>query len=54
MAYLDRVVTEAGGVALRYGGFYGSPDDQLARAVRERHGITHSFFRAAAAVTIAA
>src|SRR5207237_8579513 len=27
MAYLDRVVTEAGGIALRYGGFYGDPND---------------------------
>ncbi|MGH7734045.1 MAG: NAD-dependent epimerase/dehydratase family protein [Gemmatimonadales bacterium] len=36
MAYLDRVVTEAGGIALRYGGFYGSPDDQLVKAVRKR------------------
>ena len=36
MAYLDRVVTEAGGIALRYGGFYGNPDDQLVDAVRKR------------------
>jgi nucleoside-diphosphate-sugar epimerase len=36
MAYLDRVVTEAGGIALRYGGFYGNPGDQLVRAVRKR------------------
>ncbi len=34
MAYLDRVVTEAGGVALRYGGFYGDPDDPMLDAVR--------------------
>jgi 2-alkyl-3-oxoalkanoate reductase len=36
MAYLDRVVTQAGGIALRYGGFYGNPDDQMVRAVRKR------------------
>ncbi len=36
MAYLDRVVTQAGGIALRYGGFYGHPGDQLVRAVRKR------------------
>src|SRR5207302_7494009 len=34
MAYLDRVVTEAGGIALRYGGFYGDPDDPMIDAVR--------------------
>jgi nucleoside-diphosphate-sugar epimerase len=36
MAHLDRVVTAAGGVALRYGGFYGLPDDPLVKAVRKR------------------
>jgi 2-alkyl-3-oxoalkanoate reductase len=36
MAYLDQVVTGAGGIALRYGGFYGDLDDQLARMVRKR------------------
>jgi nucleoside-diphosphate-sugar epimerase len=36
MAYLDRVVTEAGGIALRYGVFYGDPDDKLIEAVRKR------------------
>jgi nucleoside-diphosphate-sugar epimerase len=36
MRHLDRVVTEAGGVALRYGGFYGAPDDELVAAVRKR------------------
>jgi 2-alkyl-3-oxoalkanoate reductase len=36
MAYLDRVVTDSGGIALRYGGFYGEADDQLARMVRKR------------------
>jgi 2-alkyl-3-oxoalkanoate reductase len=37
MAYLDRVVMEAGGIALRYGGFYGDPNDTtLSDAVRAR------------------
>jgi nucleoside-diphosphate-sugar epimerase len=36
MRYLDRVVTDAGGIALRYGGFYGVPDDDLVAAVRKR------------------
>ena len=37
MAYLDRVVTEAGGISLRYGGFYGDPSDTtLIDAVRAR------------------
>jgi 2-alkyl-3-oxoalkanoate reductase len=34
--YLERAVTAAGGVALRYGGFYGSPDDAQLEAVRKR------------------
>jgi nucleoside-diphosphate-sugar epimerase len=36
MAYLDRVVTEAGGTILRYGVFYGEPDDKLVQAIRMR------------------
>src|SRR6266581_2826189 len=36
MAYLDEVVTGAGGIALRYGGFYGDPDDGMLEAVRKR------------------
>jgi nucleoside-diphosphate-sugar epimerase len=36
MAYLDRVVPEAGGIALRYGVFYGEPDDKLVETVRKR------------------
>jgi 2-alkyl-3-oxoalkanoate reductase len=36
MAYVDRTVMEAGGIALRYGGFYGNPDDQLLTPVRKR------------------
>jgi len=34
MAYLDQAVTHAGGIALRYGNFYGDPDDGLVEAVR--------------------
>jgi nucleoside-diphosphate-sugar epimerase len=36
MGYLDRAVTDFGGIALRYGGFYGEPDDQIVRMVRKR------------------
>jgi nucleoside-diphosphate-sugar epimerase len=36
MAYLDRVVTEAGGIILRYGVFYGEPDDKLIDGIRKR------------------
>jgi nucleoside-diphosphate-sugar epimerase len=36
MTYVDRVVVEAGGIALRYGGFYGADSDQLPGAVRKR------------------
>ena len=35
MAHLDEAVTAAGGIALRYGGFYGEPD-QMTTAVRKR------------------
>ncbi len=35
MAHLDQAVLAAGGIALRYGGFYGDPD-QLNQAVRKR------------------
>jgi nucleoside-diphosphate-sugar epimerase len=35
MSHLDQAVTAAGGVALRYGGFYGEPD-QMTTAVRKR------------------
>jgi nucleoside-diphosphate-sugar epimerase len=35
MAHLDEAVTAAGGIALRYGGFYGHPDPMLA-AIRKR------------------
>jgi 2-alkyl-3-oxoalkanoate reductase len=36
MEYLDKAVTDAGGIALRYGIFYGDPDDGLVEAVRAR------------------
>ena len=36
MAYLDETVTGAGGIALRYGGFYGADGDQLVTMVRKR------------------
>lgn len=36
MAYVDRAVTDFGGITLRYGGFYGERDDQLARLVAKR------------------
>jgi 2-alkyl-3-oxoalkanoate reductase len=36
MAHVDQVVPAYGGIALRYGGFYGDPDDQLVRMVRKR------------------
>ena len=35
MTHLDQAVNEAGGIVLRYGGFYGDPDP-LVRAVRKR------------------
>jgi 2-alkyl-3-oxoalkanoate reductase len=36
MRHLDEAVTEAGGVALRYGGFYGASNDGLVKPVRKR------------------
>jgi nucleoside-diphosphate-sugar epimerase len=36
MAHVDRAVTDAGGIALRYGGFYGDADDQVLKLVRRR------------------
>ena len=35
MNHLDQAVTEAGGIALRYGGFYGAPD-VMTKAIRKR------------------
>lgn len=34
LAHLDEAVTNAGGIALRYGSFYGAPDDAIVAAVR--------------------
>ena len=36
MNHLDEAVTAAGGVALRYGGFYGAANDGLVKPVRRR------------------
>jgi nucleoside-diphosphate-sugar epimerase len=36
MTYLDEAVTAAGGIALRYGGFYGASNDGLIEPVRKR------------------
>ena len=36
MAYLDRVVVDAGGIVLRYGGFYGAANDTMPEPVRKR------------------
>ncbi len=36
MRHLDQAVTDAGGIALRYGGFYGAPNDGLPEPVRKR------------------
>jgi 2-alkyl-3-oxoalkanoate reductase len=36
MRHLDQVVTDAGGIALRYGGFYGAANDGLVKPVRKR------------------
>src|SRR6266508_6086526 len=36
MAHLDEAVTDAGGIALRYGGFYGAPNDGMVEPVRKR------------------
>jgi 2-alkyl-3-oxoalkanoate reductase len=36
MRHLDQAVTAAGGIALRYGGFYGAANDGLIQPVRKR------------------
>jgi nucleoside-diphosphate-sugar epimerase len=36
MAYLEQAVTEFGGIVLRYGVFYGAPNDGLIEPVRKR------------------
>ena len=36
MRYLDETVLAAGGIALRYGGFYGAANDGMVEPVRRR------------------
>ena len=36
MRHLEQAVTDAGGIALRYGSFYGAPNDGLLEPVRKR------------------
>jgi 2-alkyl-3-oxoalkanoate reductase len=36
MEYLDRAVTDAGGIILRYGAFYGAENDGLIEPIRKR------------------
>jgi hypothetical protein len=36
MAYLEQSVIDFGGIALRYGGFYGDDNDGWAELVRKR------------------
>jgi nucleoside-diphosphate-sugar epimerase len=36
MTYLEQAVTDFGGIALRYGGFYGAANDALIEPVRKR------------------
>ena len=36
MSHLERAVTAAGGIVLRYGGFYGADNDGLVEPVRKR------------------
>lgn len=36
MNHLERAVTGGGGIALRYGGFYGEDDDAMVAAIRSR------------------
>jgi 2-alkyl-3-oxoalkanoate reductase len=36
MRHVEQAVTDAGGIALRYGGFYGAPNDGLVEPVRKR------------------
>ena len=39
MTHLDQAVTGAGGIALRYGGFYGEPDPLVSAVRRRRYPI---------------
>jgi nucleoside-diphosphate-sugar epimerase len=36
MRHVEEAVTDAGGIALRYGGFYGDPNDGMVEPVRKR------------------
>jgi nucleoside-diphosphate-sugar epimerase len=36
MAHVDEAVPAAGGISLRYGGFYGDKDDAMVNAIRKR------------------
>jgi nucleoside-diphosphate-sugar epimerase len=36
MRYLEQAVSDAGGIALRYGGFYGAANDEIVELVRKR------------------
>jgi 2-alkyl-3-oxoalkanoate reductase len=36
MGYVDRAVMQAGGIVLRYGAFYGDPNDALLEPIRKR------------------
>jgi nucleoside-diphosphate-sugar epimerase len=36
MGYVDQAVTQAGGIVLRYGAFYGDPNDALLEPIRKR------------------
>jgi nucleoside-diphosphate-sugar epimerase len=63
MRYLDETVTAAGGIVLRYGGFYGADNDGLIEPVRKRQfpivgdgGVVFSFVHLddAAAATVLA
>jgi 2-alkyl-3-oxoalkanoate reductase len=42
MNHLDQAVTAAGGIALRYGGFYGDPDMMTAAVRKRRYPIVGS------------
>ncbi len=37
LAHLEKAVSGSGGIALRYGGFYGAPNDGLIEPIRQRH-----------------
>jgi nucleoside-diphosphate-sugar epimerase len=39
MAHLDQAVTATGGIALRYGGFYGEPDQMTTAVARRRYPV---------------